>query len=267
MRTPKFQMRHPPTTVMDSKLAWITLLAALLLVSQMASIATAHASTHLANSSNMGDFINSSTANAGYTHKWLMQTAAAADKAYAEEEFPLAGRLWQNMAVLGDREAAFRLGMLHELGRGVEHNAQHAVYWYQRAAQAGHIHAQHNLAVAYANGEGVGLDIHEALKWWQIAARQGNSDSQYNLGIIYATGSRGVERDVELARHWWHRAALGGDAQAQYNLGALYASADGRLRNYCEAIRWWEESARNGIQQARRALHIIKARQDNLACW
>lgn len=204
--------------------------------------------------------------NAGYYGIWLEEMRVSADTAYAQQEYHLARRLWLAMAGQGDPEAAFRLGMLHDMHREQKQNSTRAVYWYRRAAQAGHLHAQHNLAAAYANGDGVPADMQQAMQWWQRAARRGNRDSQYNLGIVYATGTRGVDRDIELAKYWWRRAALRGDPQAQFNLGTLYANTDGKTGRYCEAIRWWEESAKNGIQQASRALRIIRTRGDFVAC-
>ena len=268
-QNPKVRIRFVSASVrsrcferVPPRIAWfgICLTAALL------SFTTAHASNQLARFIDPGKLTAFEIANAGYNVKWMAKMTVSADTAYAEQEYFLASRLWLAMAEQGDQEAAFKLGMSYEMGRGLEQDAQRAVYWYMRAAQAGHLHAQHNLAVAYANGDGIQRDIEQAMQWWQLAAHRGNRDSQYNLGIVYATGTRGVDRDIELAKYWWSKAARSGDPQAQFNLGTLYANTDGKSGRFCEAIHWWEESARNGVQQASRALRIIKMRRDYVAC-
>jgi TPR repeat protein len=200
----------------------------------------------------------------GYRAQWLEAVRADAKQATDDDEPYLANRLWALLANQGDRDAAFRLGLYYDVGAGEERDADRAVYWYRRAAEAGEIHAQHNLGVAYAKGDGVAMDINQAIKWWTLAARRGNADSQYNLGILYAMGEYGIKQDIEQAKHWWHKAAMHGDPMAQYNLGTLYVNSS--VRDYCEATRWWEEAARNGVEKASLALRVIKTRQDYHAC-
>ncbi len=204
----------------------------------------------------------------GYRANWVSRTTTRADRAYDKDEPVLARRLWAALAEQGDADSAYKLGMIYDMGNGVERDAARAVYWYRRAAEDGHPHAQHNLAVAYANGDGVDINISLALTWWKRAARLGNADSQYNLGIVYAMGVHGIERNMSLAKKWWRMAALKGDPMAQYNLGTIYANGDGQeVTSYCEAMRWWEKSAEKGVQQATWALEFIKTRQDFSACW
>lgn len=185
---------------------------------------------------------------------------------YERAEYFLARRLLLPLAQRQYTEAEFYMGMIFDMGLGVDKSPGDAVNWYLRAARKGNQHAQHNLAVAYAHGEGIQQDISKALEWWRRAARQGNTDSQYNLGIVYATGSQQVKRDLLKAEKWWRKAAINGDAMAQYNLGALYANGEKKVTSYCEAMRWWQESARSGIEQALEAIEILKQRDDYQPC-
>jgi len=199
-----------------------------------------------------------------YERQWCNSLRTQAKSAEEAATPYLANRLWKILAGQGDPEAAFHLGLFYDTADGQDHDAHQAVYWYQRAANAGEIHAQHNLAVAYAKGDGVDIDINKAINWWTVAARRGNADSQYNLGILYAAGEFGIKKDIDKAKHWWRKAAIHGDPMAQYNLGTLYV--DNGVNDYCEAVRWWQEAARNGVQQASMALRIIKKRQDYQSC-
>ncbi len=203
----------------------------------------------------------------GYHLAWVERLSDMAENAFDEDQHQLALRVWKALAEQGQSEAAYKLGMMHDMGLTAERDAVSAAYWYRRAAEGGNVHAQHNLAVAYANGDGVDMNIDHALHWWQQAASSGNGDSQYNLGIVYAMGVHGIQKNIDEAKKWWRKAAIDGDPMAQYNLGTIYANGEDQVKSYCEAMRWWEKSAQKGIQQASWALEIIKTRQDYLACW
>jgi len=51
-------------------------------------------------------------------------------------------------------------------GDGVAKDAEQAVSWYRRAAEAGHADAQFNLGVCYSNGDGVAKDAEQAAVSW-----------------------------------------------------------------------------------------------------
>ena len=94
---------------------------------------------------------------------------------------------------------------------------EQAIYWWQKAADAGNSAAQKNLAFCYLKGDGVEKNVEKAVYWWQKAADAGNSAAQFNLAICYLKGD-GVEKDVEKAVYWWQKAADAGDSDAEYML-------------------------------------------------
>jgi len=95
-------------------------------------------------------------------------------------------------------------------GDGVAKDAEQAVSWYRRAAEAGHADAQFNLGVCYVNGDGVAKDAEQAVSWYRRAAEAGHASAQFNLGICYFNGD-GVAKDAEQAVSWYRRAAEAGD--------------------------------------------------------
>ncbi len=190
----------------------------------------------------------------------------AAVEAYTEEEYALALRLFEPLAMHGHSASQYYLGVLHDVGINTGGNARVAYQWYRLAAIGGDDRAQHNLAVAYAKGEGVKANLAKAMKWWMISSLQGNADSQYNLGILYAMGQGSVRRDIIKAMKWWRKAATSGDAIAQFNLGTIYANGDGGTKNYCEAERWWLQSAESGFSEASAALTVLRKRSDYYNC-
>ena len=66
-------------------------------------------------------------------------------------------------------------------------------------------------------GDGVEKDVEKAVYWWQKAADAGDSDAQYRLAFCYLKGD-GVEKDVEKAVYWCQKAADAGNSGAEYML-------------------------------------------------
>lgn len=81
-----------------------------------------------------------------------------------------------------------------------------------------------------------------AVKWFEVAAQNGDASAQYNLGALYNHG-RGVERDYRLAKIWYERAAAQNDANAHYSLGVLYHLGQGVIQDYLEAARHYQIAA------------------------
>lgn len=187
-------------------------------------------------------------------------------KAYTNEEFALALRLFEPLATQGHTESQYYLGVLYDMGIDSARNSRVAYQWYRLAAIGGDDRAQHNLAVAYAKGDGVEANLAQAMKWWKLSSLQGNADSQYNLGILYAMGRGDVTKDIVKAMKWWRKAASSGDAVAQFNLGTIYANGESGTTNYCEAERWWVQSAEAGFSEANFALSILRQRNDYYSC-
>lgn len=128
-----------------------------------------------------------------------------------------------------------------------------AVYWYQLAAEQGHVIAQHNLAAMYLLGEGVEKDATTALGWYQKAAEQEDRDSQFNLAMLYERGN-GVPQDERKAVYWYKLAAEAGLARAQYDLANCFIHGRGVERDSVQARYWLERASANGLAGAQKLL-------------
>jgi hypothetical protein len=64
------------------------------------------------------------------------------------------------------------LGVLYQMGWGVDKNLEEAVRWYRTAAEKGEPKAQANLGLMYQDGSGVGADLVQAYKWFLLSAEQ-----------------------------------------------------------------------------------------------
>ncbi|EKE43156.1 hypothetical protein OCGS_2747 [Oceaniovalibus guishaninsula JLT2003] len=160
---------------------------------------------------------------------WATATGAqpaTGNAAFAEADYDTAFALWQTEALKGSSEAAFGLGLLHDLGLGRRRDPVQALQWYRLAAVRGLADAQFNVAVMLDSG-GVGPpDPQLAALWYARAAASGHVRAQYNLGLLYEQGS-GVPRNADLARHWFDRAASA-IPQAAAKLTALTNAVKGR---------------------------------------
>lgn len=58
--------------------------------------------------------------------------------AFIKGDSATAIKIWQPLAVKGDKDAQYHLGYMFQTGTGVEQNTQKAHYWYNKAAQNGH---------------------------------------------------------------------------------------------------------------------------------
>ncbi|MCB1757914.1 MAG: sel1 repeat family protein, partial [Gammaproteobacteria bacterium] len=94
-------------------------------------------------------------------------------------------------------------------------------------------------------------DQQQALYWYEKAAEAGVAAAQLNLAVKLDEGEV-VARDQRLAAHWYEQAAVNGEAQAANNLGVLYAMGEGVARNDSQAYIWFDIAARLGNPKASR---------------
>jgi TPR repeat protein len=79
----------------------------------------------------------------------------------------------------------------------------------RKTAEKGDAESQNKLGVVYELGLGVNQDYEEAVKWYRQAAAQGSAKAQYSLGDLYEAG-HGVARNKVLAREWFSKACQNG---------------------------------------------------------
>ena len=125
----------------------------------------------------------------------------AAKNALKKEDYALALTILRPLAEQGSSEAQANLGLMYELGQGVDIDFEEAFKWYRSAAEKGTAWAQTNLGLAYANGRGVAKNDKEAVKWYRQAALQGTTSAQELLASMYDQG-RGNPKNLSEAANW-----------------------------------------------------------------
>lgn len=112
----------------------------------------------------------------------------------------------------------------------------------------GDSNAQFNLGIIYYNGQGVKQDYQEAFKWFKLAVEQNHAGAQFNLGVTYYNG-HGVKQDDQEAFKWFKLAAEQNYARAQLMLGIMYTNGYGVRQNYVTAKNWFGDACDNGLQE------------------
>ena len=143
--------------------------------------------------------------------------------AFSFGQFAQALQAWQQAAEAGDGEAALYVGVLHELGHGVQQSASDARSWYERAAALGNAVAMFNLGVLFDSGTGVERDRTQAVHWYRQAATHRMARAAYALGLMYRAGD-GVDRDRKEAIRYFQQALAGGVTAARDRLAELGAT-------------------------------------------
>lgn len=133
------------------------------------------------------------------------------------------------LAAEGDPDAMADLGLLYNIGLGLESHRESSVCWVTRAAEAGLPRAQYYAGFYYFHGVGVEEDPTRAAQWLEMGSIGGNANAQALLGNILYNGW-GVPRDVEGAKEWFTRAEthpMGPErVEGGYSLSGILSEGD-----------------------------------------
>lgn len=98
--------------------------------------------------------------------------------AFRNGDYTEAYRLWRPLAEKGDPQAQNYLGILYQLGLGVERDDPQAFKWYHAAAVHGNADAQRNLGTLYQTGTGIAQNNLWAYAWYYAAVHNGSAKAQ-----------------------------------------------------------------------------------------
>ena len=177
-------------------------------------------------------------------------------KCYDQKNYDQAVYYFQQAADQGHVPAWCSLGVCYYYGRGVNKDETQAIYWYRKAAEQGRAVAQCQLGKFYASGEGVEKDDVQAVYWYKKAAEQDYAEAQHQLGLCYARGE-GVQKDAVQAVYWYKKAAEQGHKYAQCALGVCYADGIGVNKDSTQALYWFKQSAEQGFVNAQTSLGTL----------
>jgi TPR repeat protein len=161
------------------------------------------------------------------------------------------------MALNGNHDAEFELGIMFDDGDGVEQDYAKAIEWYTKAAQGGNRQAAFNLGMMYKNGDGVPADMTVARRWFTRASDAGDTRATVELANMSYMG-RSVPQDYGKALQYFLKAAKGGNALAQMNAGVMYVRAEGMAaQDIVEGYAWLWLGAEGGNERAASLLRSL----------
>ena len=183
------------------------------------------------------------------------------------------------LAIQGDQDAQYRLGVLYYSGSEVKQDFSQAALWYRRAAEQGNVDAQYSLGNMYLMGEGIGQDDNQAAHWYELAAEQGHNSAKHNLESLKNIQVSSAQVEIETTSNSGQLISLDEkvpDAslvedttgKREYEQGLAYAFGDGVPQNDRTAFNLFYEAAEKGYVLAQYKLGVAFAygegvRQDN----
>jgi TPR repeat protein len=84
---------------------------------------------------------------------------------------------------MGDSRVDYRLGMMHEEGKGVQKNLNTAINYYKKASITGNRDASYRLGRLYSSNDGATEDLILAFYYYTIASNLGHREATEKLVI------------------------------------------------------------------------------------
>ena len=158
--------------------------------------------------------------------------------------------------------AQYALARLYADGLGTPANAEKALKWLTRAAQAPVPvpAAQVQLGNYYAEGYPpyIKPDAEKAFELTLAAAEAENRAARYRVALMYLNG-QGTEKNEKRAFHFMRLSARDGLIQAQKALSGMYRNGTGVAQEDYGVFSWMLAAAKNGDAEAQEqtALHYL----------
>ncbi|GAA5816363.1 hypothetical protein MFLAVUS_009891 [Mucor flavus] len=142
-------------------------------------------------------------------------------------------------------------------------NYKAALCSFLKSAESNQAKAQNRIGVLYQLGYGVDIDYNAALSWYLKSAEQGYSLAQYNIGVFYNRGY-GVDVDYGVALSWYLKAAEQGHLDAKKEFIALYGRINGVKLEYNEARELFTKAAegRNEGNESKPELELSELKRE-----
>ena len=154
---------------------------------------------------------------------------------------------------LVDADYLASLGNQYRATGYTDYNYYRAVHFYELAAELDHTGAQYNLGLMYEMGLGVEADRNRAAGWYKLAATKGNVHAQHHLGELMISGN-GVKRDLKRGMEWLLLSARSGHTELFGRLASLYWKQQPDTDFPLQTALWATLAVENGDQSADRLL-------------
>jgi len=160
----------------------------------------------------------------------------------------------------GVAEAQYEWGLILEKGDQVPVDREHAVKWFQAAAEQNHPGGLYKLAIADMYGIGVPLDFVHGKELLARSARQNHPVADQLLKYIGRTpGSRNSKKMISITIAWQLQKAIEQkNGNAMLSLGYMFQNGWGVQADHNESTIWMNRAKAAGSTEASRAIRISK---------
>ena len=143
------------------------------------------------------------------------------------------------LAIKGDAEAQYHVGMMYNNGIGTQKDPKQAFEWFRKSTASNDPLGAYKLG-CYYDGQGEGIvaaDSTEALKYKLVAAKAGYALAQHDVALIYER-----QENFEEALKWSKMAGDQGYPRALYKLSGLYFQGKGAPKDLALAYVYFKLS-------------------------
>lgn len=153
---------------------------------------------------------------------------------------------WYERAAEGYVSAAvFKAGVMYLMGKGTAMDEAKGKQYLEKAAGLGNVDAMLMLAKIYQEGNGLtAKDMEHAVIWYQKAAERNNPLAANSLGFLYARDAKNHDEYVEAVK-WYRKAVELNYPVAYFNLAYHYHYGLGVEKNLDEALRLYTLASKN----------------------
>lgn len=169
--------------------------------------------------------------------------------AYKCKNYEKAALFFQQAADRGHLNSQYIIGMIYEMGQGVEINQEKAAYYFELSANQGLPEAQYAIGVRYNQGSGVKKNDKKSFEWILKAAEQGIQEAANIVAQFYEVGQGTPQDDIQAAI-WYEKAAEYDIATAQLSIGQYYLEGVGVAQDENNGVKWIRKAAENGEVKA-----------------
>lgn len=187
-------------------------------------------------------------------------TPADGLKLAKEGDFKAALKIWEPLAISGDAESQYYMGVAYRDGLGVDVDLELFKHWTSQSAFNGSRSAMFNLAVMYEYEQGVKQDLEKAYHWYSIAAYQGDTEAMVRAGQLLRKKDLLCEDKLYcdfISHKYYKPSAQSGNTKAMVYMANMIALA-GTNEQIVHSLKWLIIADKIGIQDEFLSLNANK---------
>lgn len=165
----------------------------------------------------------------------------------------------------GDLDSIYALGAEELMSEG---KSQLGLKKIKHAAEQGHVDSQALLGMITLGWDNIPSDPERARYWWEKAAEAGHLEARKNIGKMYFYGDGGEQNYAKAAEIFTDIYLE--DPEAAYYLGLAYLNGHGVTKSQDNAIKLIRIAAYKNIPAAQRSFGewlILQGRMDDAYIW